>query len=158
MSPVNRRTWIAAAAAGAAGIAVGYLGRGRGVPTETGSLKPMRNYKLLLGSQRLVTNLAISRDGASIAYLTSEGALPGLSRRICIRELNAGAGRTIPGWHVTTLVFSPDGRSLAFTTAGSLYTVSLAGGSPQKSCMLRGQSETGRPAGGFFVFCRTRPH
>lgn len=116
---------MATAAAGAAGIAAGYLGRGRGIPTEAGNLKPMRNYKLLLGSQRLVSSLAISRDGARIAYLTSEGGPLGFSRRICILELNAGAGRTTPDWRATRSCIFP-GRTIACLYNGRLTVHSCA--------------------------------
>ncbi len=76
-------------------------------------------------------DLAISPDGRRIVYLARlEGR-----RQIYLRSLDELVAIPIPGTeNAGNPIFSPDGNSVAFFTAGKLQRVSLDGGTPITVC------------------------
>ena len=83
--------------------------------------------------------LAISPDGTQIAYV-AWGAKD-VMNRVWVRPLSAFAARPIAGTEgVNSILWSPDGRSIAFFTRDKLKRVEVAGGAPVPICDI--------PAGG----------
>jgi serine/threonine-protein kinase len=128
---ISRRGWIAGAAAGLAmGGAAGYIGRGLRQDEPVAGLKPLRRFKLPLGSQRMMGSLSISRDGSRIAYLVSDD---GPRRPLCVRSLNAAEGRILePTRGASRGSFSPDGRWLAYRQDLAAWRIPVEGGTPQR--------------------------
>jgi len=79
---------------------------------------------------------ALSPDGRSLAFVASEfGGRP----RIWVRPLGGLNAAALPGTEDATLPFwSPDGRSIAYFTQGTLMRVDVAGGAPTKICDVSG--------------------
>lgn len=130
---VTRRTWIAAAGVGglATGAAAGFFAQNLTTSRNTTAPRPLRRSKLLLGAQRFQANLAVSRDGATVAYSTG-GESP-TSRVICVRELGATEGRILPGTAGAGRVsFSPDGRWVAYQKDFAAYKAPINGGPATK--------------------------
>jgi len=83
--------------------------------------------------------LAISPDGTQIAYV-AWGAKD-VMNRVWVRPLSAFAARPIAGTEgANSILWSPDGRSIAFFTRDKLKRVDVAGGAPVPICDI--------PAGG----------
>jgi len=76
----------------------------------------------------LVSGPAISRDGRTIAFVSTDGiARP----RLYVRRLNEPTSHLLPGTEdAEQPFFSPDGRWLAYYAKGGLFKVSLDGGAP----------------------------
>jgi WD40 repeat protein len=84
---------------------------------------------------------ALSPDGSTLAFAARNAA--GL-RQIWIRRLDADAARAIPGTDAGRYpIWSPDGRSLAFTADGKLKRVDIDGGRLQTICDAPGTTESG---------------
>ncbi|MGE5836045.1 MAG: protein kinase domain-containing protein, partial [Acidobacteriota bacterium] len=84
---------------------------------------------------------ALSSDGSTLAFAARNAA--GL-RQIWIRRLDANAARAIPGTDGGRYpIWSPDGRSFAFTADGKLKRVDLDGGRLQTICDAPGTTESG---------------
>ncbi|HEU5249093.1 MAG TPA: hypothetical protein VFW15_03835, partial [Thermoanaerobaculia bacterium] len=76
-------------------------------------------------------SLAVSPDGLQLAYVAGP---PG-ARRIYRRLLADLEARPIPGTEgATSLLFSPDGESLAFFLPGKLKRLEISGGAPVPIC------------------------
>ena len=76
--------------------------------------------------------IAFSPDGSQLAFIAAD---VGESSRIWLRPLSAGEARAIPGTeNVTSVFWSPDGRSLGFFVAGKLWRVDLSGRTPAPIC------------------------
>ena len=76
--------------------------------------------------------IAFSPDGSQLAFIA---AADGEAPRIWLRPLSAGQARAIPGTdNVTSLFWSPDGRSLGFFATGKLWRADLSGGTPVPIC------------------------
>ncbi len=85
------------------------------------------------------STLAVSPDGSQVAVITAD--LNEVYREISIRALRSLEFRAIPGTEgVTSLMWSPDGSSIAFFVGTSLKRVALGGGAPVSICDV--------PAGG----------
>ncbi len=83
--------------------------------------------------------LAISPDGTQIAY-AAWGAKD-VMNRVWVRPLSSFAARPIAGTEgANSILWSPDGRSIAFFTRDKLKRVEVAGGAPVPICDI--------PAGG----------
>ena len=86
--------------------------------------------------------VAISPDGSQAVYAGTNNAVPGLpiaqGQRFYLRSLADLEPFPIPGTDlddgVTSPVFSPDGASLAFYSAGALKSIPVRGGSPVTVC------------------------
>jgi serine/threonine-protein kinase len=128
--------------AGALGLAAGAAitwSLARGVPSSvTTSPRRVARFSIALppSAPLFVDNaggsaLAISRDGAQVAYVTGKQAGRKL-RHICSRRLDDLTVRNIPGTEgAFNPFFSPDGNWIAFFTGeGTLNKVALAGGRP----------------------------
>jgi Tol biopolymer transport system component len=87
-------------------------------------------------------HVAVSPDGRTIAYAAR---LPGDPPRLWLRDLGSITSRPLEGTDdVTSMFWSPDGRSLAFFAAGRLMRVDLPGGAPVKiSDVRRGIGQAG---------------
>ena len=74
--------------------------------------------------------LAISPDGLQLAYVADN--------RLFVRTLAEPEAHAIPGSEVrlalTSPVFSPDGRSLAFYTENAIKRIAVTGGAPFTVC------------------------
>ena len=74
-------------------------------------------------------HMAISRDGRLIAYAQRAG--------IAIRQMDSAQARVLPGTAgAQELVFSPDGKSMAFVVAGHVKRVLVSGGPPTEIAQL----------------------
>ena len=83
--------------------------------------------------------LAVSPDGATLAYVASSAK--DAAARVWLRPLSAPEARPIAGTEgANSILWSPDGRSLAFFTRDKLKRVEVAGGAPVPICDI--------PAGG----------
>jgi len=112
---------LALALAGAAGAAAWWL--------KPGADLPLRRIELAdpLASSN---GLALAPDGSRIAYVS--GA------HLYVRALDALAPQDLGAVHVTsTLPFwSPDGRTIGFFAAGTINTISAAGGPVLQVCRI----------------------
>ncbi len=134
------RTGAALAAAGALAIVVWQM-RGRSATSPSG---PVRFHVLPPGAGGFnydveATFMAISPDGTQIAYVAwrEKDVVPS----VWLRSLSAFEARPIAGTEgARSIVWSPDGRSIAFFTRDKLKRVDVAGGAPVPVCDI--------PAGG----------
>jgi Tol biopolymer transport system component len=77
--------------------------------------------------------MVVSPDGSQLAYVAWAGK--DIATRVWLRPLSAAAARPIPGTErATSLMWSPDGRSIGFFTRDKLKRVDLAGGAPVPIC------------------------
>lgn len=84
--------------------------------------------------------LAIAPDGSAIAY-TAESAT---QRELFLYHLSQGISTKVEGSsNAIAPFFSPDSRSLGFSSLGSLYTAPVAGGTPKLICHCRGHGTWG---------------
>jgi serine/threonine-protein kinase len=91
----------------------------------------MTRFSFTLGEDQQFTNtgrhaVAISPDGTEIVYVANQ--------QLYLRSMSEIEARPISGIQlapgVTTPVFSPDGRSVAFVSVGTLKRMPLTGGAP----------------------------
>jgi serine/threonine-protein kinase len=86
------------------------------------------------------TAFALSPDGSRIAFISARGA----DQQIYVRAFDSTEAKAVQGTEgADNLVFSPDGKWLAFTARGNLMRVSMAGGAPLTICNARVQSTRG---------------
>jgi len=121
---------VAVAASGAAAAWLGLNG---------GALAPEVRFEISppLGSEFLLQNvenvpLAVSPDGSTFAFVAV-----GADRvsRIWMRPVAASEAEPLPGTEgATSIVWSPDGRSLAFFGGGKLQRLDLPNGAPVTIC------------------------
>jgi len=120
-------TWLLLACAGAA---IGALGTIALRPRPQPSAAPVARLGVAIAGAQLTLSrraIAISPDGARIAY-SADG-------KLYSRALNELESRLIPGGDPAVLpTFSPDGRSLAFWTEGTLKKIPVSGGTPVTLC------------------------
>jgi serine/threonine-protein kinase len=90
--------------------------------------------------------VAFSPDGARMAFVANLGLYVK-----AMWEVNAGPIFTGITGGITTPQFSPDGRWVAFWSAGSLYKISITGGEPTKLCDLANPYGTTWDANGLLV-------
>ena len=77
--------------------------------------------------------MVVSPDGSQLAYVAWAGK--DIATRVWLRPLSAASARPIPGTErATSLMWSPDGRSIGFFTRDKLKRVDLAGGAPVPIC------------------------
>jgi serine/threonine-protein kinase len=87
---------------------------------------------------RLTANsLAIAPGGTAVAYSGMVEGVPQLMVRRA-NEFEARPVDTVSGALTTSVVFSPDGQSLAFTASRQLRRVDLRGGPPMTICAMPG--------------------
>ncbi len=141
-SPVATWLRVGAALAAAAAVAiVAWQWRGGSRPLQAGPVRftvaPPEAGEF--NWQVEEDFMGISPDGAQIAYVArgSKDAAP----RVWVRPLSAFAARPIAGTEgARSILWSPDGRSIAFFTRDKLKRVEVAGGAPVPICDI--------PAGG----------
>ncbi|HYT73287.1 MAG TPA: protein kinase, partial [Vicinamibacterales bacterium] len=94
-------------------------------------IEPPPSGRFVLGGT-VVGDFAISPDGKTVAYTASANGTTGL----WVRPLNGPSARLLPGTEYAGQPFwSPDSRSIAFITLGTiLHRVRLDGGTPQPIC------------------------
>jgi serine/threonine-protein kinase len=74
-------------------------------------------------------DLAISPDGSTLAFCVID---PQGNRQLFTRRMDADTGRVLPGTEgAYAPVFSPDGASLLYWSAGRFVKIALSGGAPQ---------------------------
>jgi eukaryotic-like serine/threonine-protein kinase len=72
--------------------------------------------------------IALSPDGSQLAYVAADA---GGARRVWIRPLSAVDARPVPGTEsARAVIWSPDGRSIAFFAGDKLKRIELPDGSP----------------------------
>ena len=132
--------WAAAAACAALAAVSLVRGGGQGrapAPTVRFSVPPPESG----GFNYVVEGnfMAVSPDGSQIAYV-AWGAKD-IAARVWLRPLSASEARPIAGTEgANSIIWSPDGRSIAFFTRDKLKRVDVAGGAPVPICDI--------PAGG----------
>ena len=93
-------------------------------------------FPLVLGPNQTFTNLgrpaiAVSPDGTRLAYVANLQVYVRALADVDARPVNA----TLQGAaNPSSIVFSPDGRSIAYWQAGQIKTVEIAGGAPVTVC------------------------
>ena len=103
----------------AAAFAIGYTRR---APRPA---RPVRS-SILLPEKRFLNFLAISPDGAHLAFVASG---PGGTRTLWVRSLDELTARQLPGTDNADFPFwSPDGRSVGFFAEGKLKRIETSGG------------------------------
>jgi Tol biopolymer transport system component len=77
--------------------------------------------------------LSVSPDGRYLAFVANK---PGGLRQVWIRALDSLEARALPGTEYagSTLVWSPDSRSLLYSALGQVKSVDVYGGAPQTVC------------------------
>jgi Tol biopolymer transport system component len=136
-APAPRRFgWLPwAAATICAAIAAGALVRGGGrgaAPASPVRFSVSRPENGEFGYQAEGNFLAVSPDGLQIAYVASD---PKGGRRVWLRPLSALSGRPIQGTEeASSIMWSPDGRSIGFFAGDKLKRVDLAGGAAVPIC------------------------
>ncbi len=96
-------------------------------PSLRFSLDLPRGERLLLGDINSGSFLRLAPDGRGVVYVRRKGS----TTELCYRNLETGDSRPIPGTTgALDPFFSPDGRWVGFTSAGSLRRVALSGGTP----------------------------
>ena len=133
----RRAAWLPwAAAAACAALAVVSLLRGSGqgraqAPTVRFAVPPPESG----GFHYVVEGnfMAVSPDGSQIAYV-AWGAKD-ISQRVWLRPLSASEARPIAGTEgANSILWSPDGRSIAFFTRDKLKRVDVGGGASVPIC------------------------
>jgi serine/threonine-protein kinase len=100
--------------------------------TPRSTTRPVARLAVTLEpSQRLASQVALSRDGSRLAY----GVYDGKTSQLYLRQMDQFDARPIPGteWAESPF-FSPDAEWVAFTADGKLKKVALTGGAPQVIC------------------------
>ena len=135
--PRRRTAWLPwAAAAAFAGLAAVLFVRGSGqsrarAPAVRFSVPPPESG----GFSYVVEGnfMAVSPDGSQIAYV-AWGAKD-VSQRVWLRPLAASEASPIAGTEgANSILWSPDGRSIAFFTRDKLKRVDVGGGAPVPIC------------------------
>ncbi|HEX9698874.1 MAG TPA: protein kinase, partial [Acidobacteriota bacterium] len=95
---------------------------------EGGSRRPLQ--RLLIDPGAAVVDAAVlSSDGTKLAYLAGDTPY---ALDVYVHSLASLQPRLLEGTRgAEVLAFSPDGAALAFTTAGELYKIAVAGGTPE---------------------------
>ena len=84
------------------------------------------------GSGIEATNVSISPDGSTIAFVAFRPGAPG---RIWMRRLDDDVASELPGTDgALSMFWSPDGRTLGFFAGGQLKRLDLPNGTPVKVC------------------------
>ena len=145
---------LAALAAAAALAVVVWQWRGASRPAAAHSVRftvaPPENGQF--GYQADGAFLGVSPDGWTLAYVASD---PKGGRRVWVRPVGAFEARPIPGTEgAASLMWSPDGRAIAFFTEDKLKRVDLAGGAVVPICDVPagGGGKTGTWGRGDIVF------
>lgn len=107
--------------------AVGILGRSRPAPSRVSRVSLVTPPGIFIAAPAQRSVIAISPTGDRIAY---SGEKDGV-RHLFLRALDSADASRIAGTEgADSPAFSPDGRWLAFYTAGTLKKVSVSGGAP----------------------------
>ena len=118
--------WVAAAVASSiAALAFAELARERDQQRVLRFMLELRPNDRL-GVAQNGRHVAISPDGRRVAYVATNSASP---PRIVVRALNEAMGHELPGTDgATELIFSPDGRWIAFMAQEQLKKIPADGG------------------------------
>ena len=77
-------------------------------------------------------SLAFSPDGSQLAFIAAVGGEP---QKIWLRPFSSAEARAVPGTEkVSSLFWSPDGRSIGFFAVGKLWRADLSGRIPVPIC------------------------
>jgi serine/threonine protein kinase len=125
--PTRRPYWIAAATL-IIGVALGYALRPQSPAKQT---SPIR-FQILPpeGGRFTRANIpAISPDGRTIAYAATASGKSG----IWLQSLDSNVPRYLPGTQgARGIIWSPDSRSLAYSTSSTYFRLDLTGGPPSQ--------------------------
>jgi serine/threonine-protein kinase len=127
---VTRRSVSAWALGGVAAIAggAGFLTHALWKTSPQNRPGSFQRFKLPLGDDHITNLLEISPDGSRIAYGFNPGGY--LAQTLYVRDLNALSARRVKGTaQISSLVFSPDGKWLAYGGT-AIYKVPVNGGDP----------------------------
>ena len=135
VAPTRSRERIAWTTAGiAALVALGAIGTSLRVPAATPaqpislSATPPEGWSTNSRAMGRGRPIYVAPDGRHLAFFASKGGDP---PALFIRSLDEVEVREVPGTTgVTNLIWSPDSRSIIFSTPTSSSRVELAGGSP----------------------------
>ena len=133
-APRSSLPWIAAAVCAA--VAAVALIRGRAAARPNPAIvrfsvpPPAPDGEFQYTAEGIV--FAVSPDGTRIAYVAAPGPeIP----RVWVRSLSSADARPLAGTEsARSLMWSPDGNSIAFFTRDKLKRVELSGGSPVPIC------------------------
>lgn len=126
-----------------AAVALGVFGlwslRGPGSPGGLSIGQPVARFQLPFPDGTRFADshpsMAISRDGTTVALVARGARAP----ELYIRALQGWEWKRVPATEgAASPFFSPDGKWLAFFSAGKLRRVSIAGGTPQVICDAAG--------------------
>jgi eukaryotic-like serine/threonine-protein kinase len=135
-SPGWRREIVAVAIGLAALVGIWFAsGRLRSPAPESRGPALVGQFTVSLRPDEALVNLdmpavAMSADGRLIAFVGGDAV-----RRLYVRAIDELTARAVPGTEgASSPFFSPDGRTVAFFSAGAIKTVSVDGGDPVVVC------------------------
>ncbi len=136
----GRLPWMAALAVAAALIAAMATPTVRHLREAPAPAPPEMRLEITTPATDAPQHFALSPDGRSLVFVASGDGAP----RLWLRALDETEARPLAGTEGATNPFwSPDGRSIGFSTRTALSRLDIAGGTPQELATVGGNATGG---------------